>query len=251
MAITRDSLLSLEAYAKARSGFRERVLAHKKTRTVHLGDHVTLIFEDELTVRYQIQEMLRIEKVFEEAGIQDELDAYNPLVPDGTNFKATMLIEYEDPAERMVALARLVGIEHRVWVQVEGCCASACDRRRGSAARDRDQDRRRAFPALRARRRRWRRHCEVARALPSASITLSTRRAFRLSLRRRARRSSPISPRRFSPVVRRRVASVGTSSAAPRDPMLRGRSSTRGTLPASRRDAAASPGALRTSRTSP
>jgi len=120
MAITRDSLLSLEAYAKARSGFRERVLAHKKTRTVHLGDHVTLIFEDELTVRYQIQEMLRIEKVFEEAGIQGELDSYNPLVPDGTNFKATMLIEYEDPAERTVALARLVGIEHRLWVQVEG-----------------------------------------------------------------------------------------------------------------------------------
>ena len=121
MAITRDSLLSLEAYAKTRSGFRERVLAHKKTRTVHLGDHVTLIFEDELTVRYQIQEMLRIEKVFEEAGIQDELDAYNPLVPDGTNFKATMLIEYEDSAERIVALERLVGIEHRIWVQVEGC----------------------------------------------------------------------------------------------------------------------------------
>jgi hypothetical protein len=121
MAITRDSLLSLEAYAKTRSGFRERVLSHKKTRTVHLGDHVTLIFEDELTVRYQIQEMLRIEKVFEEAGIQDELDAYNPLVPDGTNFKATMLIEYEDPAERIAALGRLVGIEHRIWVEVEGC----------------------------------------------------------------------------------------------------------------------------------
>ena len=94
--ITRDSLMSLEAYAKARDEFRERVLAHKKPRTVHLGEHVTLLFEDELTVRYQIQEMLRIEKMFEEAGIQDELDAYNPLVPDGTNFKATMLIEYED-----------------------------------------------------------------------------------------------------------------------------------------------------------
>ena len=120
MAITRDSLLSLEAYAKARGEFRARVLAHKKPRTVHLGDHVTLIFEDELTIRYQIQEMLRIEKTFEEDGIRDELDAYNPLVPDGTNFKATMLIEYESPADRAVALERLVGIERRVWVRIEG-----------------------------------------------------------------------------------------------------------------------------------
>jgi hypothetical protein len=120
MPVTRDSLLSLEAYAKARAEFRARVLAHKKPRTVHLGDHVTLVFEDELTIRYQIQEMLRIEKTFEEKGIQDELDAYNPLVPDGSNFKATMLIEYEDPAERAAALERLVGIERRVWVQVEG-----------------------------------------------------------------------------------------------------------------------------------
>jgi hypothetical protein len=119
-AITRDSLLSLEAYAKARAEFRERVLAHKKARTVHLGEHVTLLFEDELTVRYQIQEMLRIEKVFEEAGIQDELDAYNPLVPDGTNLKATMLIEYENPDERIAALARLVGIERRVWIEAAG-----------------------------------------------------------------------------------------------------------------------------------
>jgi len=120
-AITRDSLMPLEAYAKARPEFRERVLAHKKVRTVHLGEHVTLLFEDELTVRYQIQEMLRIEKVFEEAGIRDELDAYNPLVPDGTNFKATMLIEYEAADARMAALARLLGIEDRVWVGVGGC----------------------------------------------------------------------------------------------------------------------------------
>ena len=120
-AITRESLLTLEAYAKTRAEFRARVLAHKKRRTVHLGAHVTLLFEDELTVRYQIQEMLRIEKTFEEAGIRDELDAYNPLVPDGANFKATMLIEYEDPGERKAALARLIGIEDRVWVQVEGC----------------------------------------------------------------------------------------------------------------------------------
>ena len=116
--ITRDSLMTLEAYARARNEFRSRVLAHKKPRTVHLGEHVTLIFEDELTVRYQIQEMLRIEKTFEEAGIQDELDAYNPLVPDGRNLKATMLIEYEDVAERQRALAQLRGVEDRVWLQV-------------------------------------------------------------------------------------------------------------------------------------
>jgi uncharacterized protein DUF3501 len=118
--ITRDSLMTLEAYARARPEFRARVMAHKKNRTLHLGEHVTLIFEDELTVRYQIQEMLRIERVFEEAGIQEELDAYNPLVPDGSNWKATMMIEYSDPRERSRMLARLIGIEDRVWVQVEG-----------------------------------------------------------------------------------------------------------------------------------
>jgi len=119
--ITRDSLMTLEAYARARPEFRARVMAHKKSRTLHLGDHVTLIFEDELTIRYQIQEMLRVERVFEEAGIQDELDAYNPLVPDGSNWKATMMIEYGDPGERGRMLARLIGVEDRVWVQVEGC----------------------------------------------------------------------------------------------------------------------------------
>jgi hypothetical protein len=119
--ITRDSLLTLEAYAKARPEFRARVLAHKKPRSVALGRHVTLLFEDELTIRYQVQEMLRIEKTFEDAGIQDELDAYNPLVPDGSNWKATMLIEYDDPDERRRALATLKGIEDRTWVQVEGC----------------------------------------------------------------------------------------------------------------------------------
>ena len=118
--ITRESLLTLESYAKTRKGFRERVLAHKKPRTVHLGEHVTLLFEDELTIRYQIQEMLRIEKTFEDTGIQDELDAYNPLVPDGANWKATMLVEYEDVDERHRALGRLKGIEDRVWVQIEG-----------------------------------------------------------------------------------------------------------------------------------
>jgi hypothetical protein len=118
--IARESLLTLEAYARQRSAFRERVLAHKKSRTVHLGEHLTLLFEDELTVRYQIQEMLRIEKTFEQAGIQDELDVYNPLVPDGQNWKATLLVEYEDVEERRRALARLQGIEDRVWVQVAG-----------------------------------------------------------------------------------------------------------------------------------
>jgi hypothetical protein len=119
--ITRESLMTLEAYARCRKDFRTRVLAHKKHRSVHLGGHVTLLFEDELTIRYQIQEMLRIEKTFEEAGIQDEIDAYSPLVPDGRNFKATMLIEYEDDAERRAALATLKGIEDRTWVRVEGC----------------------------------------------------------------------------------------------------------------------------------
>jgi hypothetical protein len=118
--ITRESLMSLETNANERQHCRTRVLEHKRARTVHLGEHVTLVFEDELTIRYQIQEMLRIEKTFEEAGIQDELDAYNPLVPDGSNFKASMMIEYEDVDERRRALAGLRGIEDRVWVQVAG-----------------------------------------------------------------------------------------------------------------------------------
>ncbi len=118
--ISRDSLLTLEAYAKQRSEFRALVLAHKKNRTVRLGEHVTLIFEDELTIRYQIQEMLRIEKTFEEAGIQDELDAYTPLIPDGTNLKATMMIEYEDALVRKTELGKLKGVEGRVYVQVDG-----------------------------------------------------------------------------------------------------------------------------------
>ena len=116
--IEHDSLLSLEAYARQRKEFRAKVMAHKKDRVVQLGSHVTLIFEDELTIRYQIQEMLRIERIFEEEGIQAELDAYNPLVPDGRNLKATMLLEYPDPEERKQALARLKGIEDRVWIRV-------------------------------------------------------------------------------------------------------------------------------------
>lgn len=119
--IARESLLSLEAYARQRNEFRAKVMAHKRDRTVHLGAHVTLIFEDEQTIRYQIQEMLRIERTFEEQGIRDELDAYTPLLPDGRNFKATMMIEYADAEERKHALSKLKGIEDRVWVQVEGC----------------------------------------------------------------------------------------------------------------------------------
>ena len=112
--------MNLEAYAKARNDFRAKVMAHKKNRNVGLGDHVTLIFEDELTIQYQVQEMLRVEKIFEEAGIQEELDAYNPLIPDGSNWKATMMIEYEDIEERRNMLTQLVGIEDRIWVKVSG-----------------------------------------------------------------------------------------------------------------------------------
>lgn len=118
--IARDSLLTLEAYARARRDFRARVIAHKKTRNVHLGEHLTLLFEDELTMRYQVQEMLHIERIFEEQGIDDELAAYNPLVPDGGNLKATLLIEYDDADERKAALAAMKGIEDDVFVGVEG-----------------------------------------------------------------------------------------------------------------------------------
>jgi len=119
--IERATLLTLEGYARQRDDFRAKVIAHKKRRTVRLGEHITLIFEDELTIRYQIQEMLRIEKTFEERGIQDELDAYVPLVPDGTNLKATMMIEYADPVIRKAELMRLRGVENRVYMEVDGC----------------------------------------------------------------------------------------------------------------------------------
>jgi hypothetical protein len=118
--ITPDSLLTLEAYANARPEFRAKVMAHKKNRSVAVGENMTLIFEDELTIRYQVQEMLRTERLFEARDIQGELDAYNPLVPDGSNWKATMLIEYPDPEERKRMLAKLIGIEDKVWVRVEG-----------------------------------------------------------------------------------------------------------------------------------
>ena len=118
--ITRDSLMTLEAYSKARPEFRARVMAHKRHRTVPVGDNVTLIFEDELTIRYQVQEMLRVERIFEEEGIDEELAAYNPLIPDGGNWKATMMIEYPEVEVRQRMLAKLIGIEDRVWVQVAG-----------------------------------------------------------------------------------------------------------------------------------
>ncbi|MBL8487769.1 MAG: DUF3501 family protein [Rhodocyclaceae bacterium] len=118
--IARESLWTLEEYARRRPAFRAEVMAHKKLRTVAIGPHVTLIFEDEKTIRYQIQEMLRIEKTFEEAGIVAELEAYGPLVPDGRNLKATMMIEYPDPEERARELQRLKGIERRVWMRVAG-----------------------------------------------------------------------------------------------------------------------------------
>ena len=119
--ITRQSLMTLEAYAKARPEFRAKAIAHKRLRSVHIGEHLTLLFEDEMTLRYQIQEMLRIEKTFEESGIQDELDAYNPLLPGGRDFRATMLIEYAEEAERRIALTQLKGIEDKIGVQAEGC----------------------------------------------------------------------------------------------------------------------------------
>jgi hypothetical protein len=120
MTITRDSLMTLEAYAKARTAMRDEVMAQKKLRRVKLGEHILLIFENELLIRYQIQEMLRVEKIFEEDGIRHELETYVPLVPTGSNFKVTMQIEYADEAERHRMLGLLKGVEDRVWVRVEG-----------------------------------------------------------------------------------------------------------------------------------
>jgi hypothetical protein len=120
MTITCNNLLTLEAYSKIRKSSKPEAIAHRKLRSVQLGDHVTLQFEDEQTIRRQIQEMLHIEKIFDEDGIQSEIDAYAPLVPDGSNWKATMLIEYPDPNERKRELARLIGVEDRMFVEVEG-----------------------------------------------------------------------------------------------------------------------------------
>jgi hypothetical protein len=118
--LKRADLLSLEEYAKQRGDFRSKVMAHKKNRKVHLGENATLYFEDRLTMQYQIQEMLRIERIFEQEGIQDELDAYNPLIPEGSNLKATFMLEFPDVEERKAALSQLLGIEYKVWIQVNG-----------------------------------------------------------------------------------------------------------------------------------
>ncbi len=116
--LERKDLWSLEQYAEKREGFRAEVLAHKQNRRVQVGQNILLVFEDETTIRYQIQEMLRIEKVFESAGIEEELEAYNPLIPDGDNWKCSMLIQYPDVEERRQRLAELLDVENRVWVQV-------------------------------------------------------------------------------------------------------------------------------------
>jgi hypothetical protein len=119
MTLNRESLLTLEAYAKARPAMRAQVLETKKLRRIFLGEHVVLIFENELLIRYQVQEMLRVEKIFEEDSIQHELESYVPLVPDGSNLKATMQIEYEDEQQRKEMLTKLKGIEGAIWVRVE------------------------------------------------------------------------------------------------------------------------------------
>ncbi|KPK12802.1 MAG: hypothetical protein AMJ68_00920 [Acidithiobacillales bacterium SG8_45] len=116
--LTRDDLWSLEEYAQKRNDFRAEVMAHKKNRQVHVGPNATLYFEDRIIMQYQVQEMLRVERIFESEGIQEELEAYNPMIPDGCNWKATFMIEYDDVDERKVALAKMVGIEDKTWVQV-------------------------------------------------------------------------------------------------------------------------------------
>jgi len=118
--LNREELYSLEQYAEMRPDFRQKVMAHKKPRRIFLGDHATLYFESELTMRYQIQEMLRIEKIFDKEGIQEELDAYNPLIPDGKNWKATFMIEFPNEDDRKTALSSMIGIEEKVYVTVEG-----------------------------------------------------------------------------------------------------------------------------------
>ncbi|MCG8014853.1 MAG: DUF3501 family protein [Candidatus Thiodiazotropha sp. 'RUGA'] len=118
--LSHEDLYSLEEYSRIRQEFRTRVIDHKKSRRLPIGPHAALYFEDELTMQYQIQEMLRIERIFEHDGIQDELDVYNPLIPDGTNWKATFMMEYDDVEERKQALAKLIGIENAIWFAVEG-----------------------------------------------------------------------------------------------------------------------------------
>ena len=120
MNLTRENLYSLEQYNEIRADFRKKVMAHKKNRQVPIGPNARLYFEDEMTMRYQIQEMLRAEKIFDAEGIQEELDAYNPLIPDGSNWKATLMLEFPDVEERIVWLGKLLGIDQKTWVQVEG-----------------------------------------------------------------------------------------------------------------------------------
>ena len=176
MAITRSSLLTLEAYAKVRKANQVEVIAHRKLRTVRLGEHLSVQFEDETTIRRQIQEMLHIEKIFDEAGIESEIEAYAPLVPDGTNWKATMLIEYPDPNERkreLVAPDRRRGPRLR---RGRGTCPRLRDRRRGPRPRERREDLGRPLPALRARGGRRAARCAPARASGSAATTPTIRR---------------------------------------------------------------------------
>ena len=120
MSITRENLMTLEAYSRYRKANKAGIIAHRRLRSVRLGEHINMLFESELTIRYQIQEMLRIEKIFEEEEIQAEIDVYKPLVPDGNNWKATMLIEYSDEQERKRALASMIGIEDKMYIEVEG-----------------------------------------------------------------------------------------------------------------------------------
>ena len=163
----------LERYARERPAFRTRVLEHKRDRQLAVGPHVTWLFEDRLTMQYQVQEMLRAERIFEPEGIAEELESYNPLIPDGSNWKVTLLIEYPDESERRRELTQLKGIEDRCWVQVSWPGTGFRDRRRGSGARERGEDLGGAFPAFRA-------HaghdCGLARRVrswPWASITPS------------------------------------------------------------------------------
>jgi Protein of unknown function (DUF3501) len=123
--LTRQDLMPLETYAGERAAFRARVIAHKQPRSVALGPNLTLLFEDRLTVQYQVQEMLRIERIFEAQPIEEELAAYNPLIPDGGNLKATMLIEFPDAEERRMALMRLKDVEHDIALEVGGARAAA------------------------------------------------------------------------------------------------------------------------------
>lgn len=120
MKLTREDLYSLEQYAESRNDFRAKVMAHKKNRQVAIGDHARLYFEDRLIMQYQIQEMLRAEKIFDADGIDEELETYNPMIPDGSNLKATFMLEYADPEERKVALSNLLGVDKKTWVQIQG-----------------------------------------------------------------------------------------------------------------------------------